>query len=183
MPPRTSVEMTLGFDVAKQLETLQITDPVLQGFIDSGKLPVYPVREHRIQVEIQGVPLLGFMDMYHPENNDFRDQKTGRVPWNQARVDSHSQLPFYSLLIEAKHGKAADKGYIDWMEALLVDEVDPIMIHGKRYEVAEKFPKLTGRIESFERRISDLDRYRELEDIVTAAHEISADFLQFKKNV
>lgn len=178
--------MLFGHNIAKQLET-KITDPVLQSFVDSGALPLYPFREHRIQVTIHDVPLLGFIDSFDPDTHAFRDQKTshrtpkGEHAWNQARVDALAQLPFYSALIEAKHGGLSPVCYLDYMETDWKKSITTFDGHDLDGKSDELF--LTGHLETFERTISPMDRYRELEDTVQCAWEISADFIQYKKNL
>lgn len=179
----SSPEMDFGKDIARQLETLEITDPVLKGFIDSGKLPVYPVREKKIEVTVSDVPLLGYLDMFHPDTLSFRDQKTGHSKWDQGIVNKHPQLPFYAILIHATEGSVAEVCHLDWMQTEMVDEIDSLKINGKEYGVPFSVPKFTGHIESFERIITPMDRFAELQDIVQAAHEIEADYQKHLKNL
>lgn len=178
----SSPEMDFGRDIAKQLETLEITDPILKKFIVEGKLPIYPVREHKIEVVVEDVPLLGYLDMFHPVTLSFRDQKTGHSGWTQESVDKHPQLPFYAILIHATRGEVSEVCHLDWMQTEMVDEIDSLKINGREYGVPFAVPKLTGYIESFERIITPMDRFCELQDIVQAAHEISADYKKWKLN-
>ena len=181
-PQSSSPEMDFGKDIAKQLETLEITNPILKGFIDDGKLPVYPVRELKIEVTVEGVPLLGYLDMFHPDTLAFRDQKTGHSKWTSEIVNKHPQLPFYAILIHATRGSVAEVCHLDWMQTEMVDEFDSLKINGKEYSVPCSVPRFTGHIESFERVITPLDRFAELQDIVQCAHEVSADYQNYLKN-
>lgn len=178
----SSPEIDFGKNIAEQLETMNITNPMLKYFIDSGQLPVYPVREHELRVTIEGVPLLGKLDMFHPATLTFRDDKTGHKEWTQKIVDKHPQLPFYSLLIKEKYGSVNEQCYLDWMQTEMVNETNTIIINGTEYTSTIQVPQFTGHIELFERTITDMDRFRELQDIVQCAHEISADYKRFLEN-
>ncbi len=172
-------EQKFGHDIAKQLET-EITDPILKGFVDSGKLRLYPFREHRIQVTIHDVPLLGVLDGFDPDMQTFCDQKTGHTRWTDARVDALAQLPFYANLVKAQHGFEVNEAYLDYMETRF--KKSTTVFDGVELEGTSDELELTGFFQTFPRHISIMDMYSELEDTIQSAHEISADYLSFKKN-
>lgn len=57
-------------------------------------LEVYGVNEFEVKCEINGIPTLSYIDSYDPDENVFRDTKTGKIPWTKAKVIKHGQLVF-----------------------------------------------------------------------------------------
>ena len=45
-------------------------------------LPVYDKFEHKMEIELDGVKLLSYIDSYHPEEHVFLEYKTGKAPWS-----------------------------------------------------------------------------------------------------
>ena len=104
LPSHDSPEMTFGKKIAKILESPEeiAKNPLLQ------EVPRYTHPEFRLQVEMEGVRLNGFIDSFDPVSNRFLEYKTrhknykGDVPWDSVKVAKHEQLPFYSLMIAEK---------------------------------------------------------------------------------
>ena len=109
---RASKYMIFGSEIAKGLEDKSINIPLL---------PVYPVSEYQIKLEVEGVPFYAYIDSYWPEKFKFREYKTGTwkqngIPrWTQREVDNHMQLDVYSLLIKEKNGEVDDECHLDWI--------------------------------------------------------------------
>ncbi len=105
--PQTK-EMKFGHDFAKGLE---------EGTIDPKPLGLmrYAVSEQRIMTEIDGVPILAFLDSFDPATKAFRELKTGRRPWDAVRVHKHEQLPFYMLAIREAYGDYDRTTWLDWV--------------------------------------------------------------------
>ena len=140
-----------------------------------------PVAEKKIEVETCGVPLLGYIDTFNPASFAWKEYKSGiRKPdgsprWTQADVEAHDQLPFYSLLLEAKFGVKSNHTELIWFETEFEEEAQKI---GGVIVGGERHLRLTGHYEVFSRRIYQYDRERMKKWIRKAAKEISADYKQ-----
>lgn len=106
-------------------------------------LPVYPRREVEmlatVKVDKKSVVLLGRIDGYDPKKHLIVDDKTGSVPWTQARVDSNEQLTFYAFIYWVKK-KRIPKLRLHWIEVELTANKE-----GWRDII-----RPTGRVETFE---------------------------------
>ncbi len=133
------------------------------------RLEVYDQVEFQINTEIEGVPLLSYIDSYDPINNVFREYKTGmeRNPWDSRKVYKHGQLVFYAVALRAITGKMPEYCHLDWI--ITNEECST----GSIFDRASKKPKVTGNIKSFKRTfdVRELDRMQA--DIIRVAKEIS----------
>jgi hypothetical protein len=137
-------------------------------------LIVYDVREYEIRTNVRGVPLLSYIDDYDPINNVFREKKTGKVPWTQAKVIKHGQLVFYAVALKHSVGKIPAYCDLDWMETKEgVIEVDDF------WRENEKIVQVTGRIKSFHREFDERE-IEKMEDLIEkSAYEISEAYKAF----
>lgn len=134
------------------------------------KLPhlvVYPEVEYKIEVDCDGVPLLSFIDSYDPETNVFREYKTGKVKWTDAKVHKHDQLTFYALALKLKNGTMPESCTLDWLVTEHDAYQEPSGLHN------EATIKLTGEIYSFIRYFDERELDRMRKEIVQAAEEIT----------
>jgi len=134
----TNAGMRFGKIVAEALETGETQDPTIKALMSI--LPRYPRPEHEIKTRVntnEGVlTLLGKLDTFFMRGKTFREYKTGKTKWTQAKVDKDEQITWYYALVYLEYGHLPEKkAWLDWIET--------------EYEKGEK-PKLTGRIESFE---------------------------------
>lgn len=89
--------MRFGGDIARLLER---NHPSLS-FIPRLEFP-----EHRIEVIVNTVPTLSFLDSFAPPPAcTFLEYKTSKNPWTQNMVDTSVQLLFYAAAIKAKYGQ------------------------------------------------------------------------------
>jgi len=140
-------------------------------------LVVYDVRELEIRVDVQGVPILAYIDSYDPTNNVFRDTKTGIVPWDKAKVIKLGQLPFYAVALKHKYGKVPEYCHLDWLqskeskkEAVEVDDF---------WRTNETELNLTGYMKSFQRDFDEREIEKMEELIVKTAEQISEAYKSF----
>ena len=82
----------------------------------------FPILQHEMKIEWQGIPLIGYADAYLPPENGrriaVRDYKTGRKEWTQKRADETGQLTMYLFmlyLMDRKIDVAKADLYIDWL--------------------------------------------------------------------
>ncbi len=80
------------------------------------ELPVHSEVEFEIRIDINGVPILSFIDSYCPEKNVILEYKTGKHPWTPAKVQKHSQLIFYATALYELTGKMPEYAELVWLE-------------------------------------------------------------------
>lgn len=139
---------------------------------DVAHIRQYKVPEQKIEIEVEGVKIFGFIDSFDPDACAFLEYKTGKTPWTDARVRDHLQLDIYSLAIETIFGKVHDQCHLIWMQTERVETPSGGRItHENAYGI-----RLTGKVETFER-VIDADRRAWTRDlIVRVAKEISDDY-------
>jgi len=164
--------MIFGKKIAGYLEK---NDPSL------AHVPRYSVPEFRIEVEIQGVPMLGFLDSFDPVQAKFKEMKTGRVHWDRVRVAKHGQLPLYMALIRAKFGFYHPYTELVWLETARKKSVEVfggMEMEGDRGEIY-----LTGNVETFKRRIAKWELRLIEKEVRAVAEEVSEDYAQWQNSI
>lgn len=135
-------------------------------------IPHGDVAEKKLNFEVDGIPVLGFVDSFRTKDNFIFEFKTGKTPWTQGRVDKHFQLDVYSLGIEILEGKVNDECMLIWMETERVERPkEGRLSHSNEYDI-----QFTGKIREFTRTITSEDRASAYEKIITIAQEISEDY-------
>ncbi len=180
--PEDNVFMGFGKRIAEVLESRDFKDhPSLKD------IPFYPISEHKLEVEIGGVPVMGFLDLYEPTTFSFGEIKTGIVsktngpPWDKVKVQAHEQLPWYSLMIKTAYGKVNNKCKLIWIPTRFKDVEDQL---GSRKMTGQgKELELIGETHVFERSIAEWERKRLKDLIIKCATEISNDFTEFSKGI
>ena len=110
----TSHNMELGGRVASALEHNDSEgDVAIQHILNF--MPAYPLREHEIRAEFEGIPLMGKLDGFDPEGLRIGEYKTG-VKWTQGMVDKSGQLTFYTILAWKKYGKLPNDIKLHWAQ-------------------------------------------------------------------
>lgn len=171
-----TTETLYGKHIAKLLEN---NSPLL------AHIPRYPVSEHPLEIEINGVPIKGYLDSFDPERLAFQEYKTGHLsrhngpPWTKIKVAKHEQLPFYSLMIKTKYGRVDPWCDLIWIETQFAKQ--EIEFEGHTLSSLTRDLELTGRVEIFRRRIAQWERDRIRKWISTCAEEISNDYTQWMK--
>lgn len=138
----------------------------------------YSVPEQPLNVTIDGVPVLGFIDSFDPVRQRFLEYKTGKQPWTQKRVDNHKQLDLYSLCIQELFNSVTDLCHLIWMQTENVEVKSVGLItHEDSHSI-----QLTGKVETFARVITQDERDAMRELLVTTAKEISDDYTEYLAN-
>lgn len=174
------------FECGKKLDTKYLRfGKGIAELIESGKyktllpdLEVYEVSEYEMRVTIRGVPMLAYIDDYDPVNNVFREKKTGKIPWTQAKVIKHDQLLVYATCLKHIKGKMPEYCHLDWIETKEGSiEVDDF------WRENEKVIQVTGKIKSFYREFDEREIER-MEDLIEkSAREISKAYKSFLKEI
>lgn len=174
------------FENGKKLDTkyLQFGKGIAK-LIEEGKhkellpdLVVYEKPEFEIRTTIRGVPVLCYLDSYGDKDgliyNTFREYKTGKVPWDQARVQKHGQLLYYAAALKAATGECPWSCDLDWIETTeSVQDADDF------WAQVDKKLAITGKIKSFHREFDEREVERMENLIEQTAKEISAAYEAF----
>lgn len=159
--------LTFGKGIAKMIEEWNYKE-LLPGLNVLGK------PEHKILGNVAGVPILSFIDDYFQGEHIFQEFKTGKVPWTQAKVQKHEQLPFYAAALKWETGVMPKKCNLIWIETS--DEpTDPTDFWAE----VERPISVTGNIISFTREFDPREIERMEDLIVKVATEISDAYKQF----
>lgn len=76
------------------------------------------------------VRLLVRIDTYSDLDHAFREYKTGRIAWTQAKADKHGQNGFYSFALYMDDGKRRiPMSHLDWIET--IEESGEVRMTGK----------------------------------------------------
>lgn len=163
-------QMTLGKRTSDALESGEETgDAEIDTLV--ALLPHYAKREHEIRAQLKtpagSVELLGKLDTFGMAPIRFREYKTGRVPWTQARAEKHKQLLHYAALIWLFHGKLPTEVWLDWAET-----------EWRGTELC-----FTGKIVSFKVRIGTKEVLEYLALVSRVAREIDQAYRAHLKNL
>lgn len=173
------------FENAEKLDTKYLRfGKGIAELIEKGKhkellpdLPVYPNPEYKMQCDVMGVPILGFIDSYDPEKNVFLEYKTGKNPWDQRKVQKHDQLTLYATMLKAITGKMpeyCDLVWIETKEGKVPVEFDSGLSNNPDTEL-----NLTGKMVTFHREFDEREIDRMEFVVRQAAEEISEAYMQF----
>lgn len=172
-------EIILGRKIAKILESGEVAhDPILQA------VPRYSHPEHKLEVTIGEIPILGYLDSFDPQTNSFLEYKTGRPNndgsprWDDLSVAKHEQLDIYSMLIKEKYGSVNNKCTLVWIETAYKKE--QIEFDGRILEAKSSEIILTGPVRTFTRTIFEWERTRMKDKIIRIAKEIENDWIHYK---
>ncbi len=139
-------------------------------------LVVYDKNEFEIRCVINGVPTLSYIDSYDEVNNVFRDTKTGKIPWTQAKVQKSDQLTFYATVLKHSTGKMPLFCHLDWIETM-EGETEEHGLHN------EKQINVTGVVKSFRREFDEREIKRMEKLIVKVASDISVAYRKFIEEI
>lgn len=174
----------LYFKNGKPLETKYlhfgklIADAIETGTIKEilPDLIIYQHVEFKIEANIQGVPILSFIDSYNSEENIFREYKTGKNPWSLSKVQKHGQLLFYAVALRATTGTMPKYCHLDWIQTELEESFD-------LWSHLNPQVKTTGQIQSFKREFDERELDNLEADIVKVAQEITEEYIKFIETI
>ena len=141
-------------------------------------LIVYDKQEFEIRCDVNGVPVFSILDTYNSVENVFRDTKTGKIPWTQAKVIKSGQLVFYATVLKHSVGKTPEYGDLDWIQTKEGGmEIEDF------WRSNEKQINVTGIIKSFHREFDEREIEKMENLIVKVANEISEAYQAFLKEI
>ena len=135
--------------------------------------------ERKVEAELGGVNVLGYIDMCHKETHAVVDLKTSKNEWTAATVQKLDQLPLYIALLREHHDKVSLWAHVIWIETTWVqDEVPTISIGGFEAEQdSNRRLALTDRAPvPLKRRVYLHDVARVTDWVKVTAGEIAEDF-------
>lgn len=181
---------TYYYETRKSFETAEtIFGKKIGDYLENNNKEVEHIKkyfhpEHRIVVVVGGIKLLGYLDSFDKKHRRFLEYKTshknkkGVHSWNAVKVAKHKQLPWYSLLIQAKYGRVQNQCSLIYMET----EKSMIRYKGRILEPMNQGLRLTGYIREYKRSIQQWERDALEKDIIKVAGEIRQDYERFKEN-
>lgn len=132
--------------------------------------------EFEMRVSINGVPVLSYLDFYDENQNIFEEDKTGKIPWTQAKVQKHDQLLFYATVLKAHKGKMPEYCTLNWIPTK----------ENKGYKNGgfekETTISTTGEMVSFKRVFDEREVERMEKLISIVAQEISDNYIAWLKD-
>lgn len=135
-------------------------------------IPHGDVAEKELRFEVDGIPVLGYIDSFRSEDKYIYEFKTGKTPWTQGRVDKHLQLDIYSLGVEMLEGSVSDECMLIWMETRRKE----VQQGGRRTHAGAYEIEFTGKVREFTRVITKEQREEAYNTIIRVAQEISTDY-------
>ena len=174
------------FEGGKKLDTKYLRfGKGIAKLIEEGKqkellpdLIVYDSPEYEIRCLVKEVPILSYLDSYDTKTNIFREYKTGKIPWTQAKVQKHDQLTFYATALKWSTGKMPEYCDLDWIETK-DDKIEPTDFWRENQNVVN----VTGNIVSFHREFDSREVERIEQLIVKTAWEISDAYVKFLEEI
>lgn len=152
-----------------------------------GAIPKLDLMEYKVETRLKNGELtLSYLDSCSIDNEDFIEYKTGKIPWDQAKVNKHQQLAFYALALHIKSERTIiPKCKLIWIETEQT-ETEGLKYTGVLQEFEREFTlyeleafedeliKCIDEIEEFEYTELELDdeqvdRYIELSELVKSA--------------
>lgn len=132
--------------------------------------------EYKVLMDINGVPVLGYLDSYDSQGKFIYEYKTGKELWTDLRVAKHEQLVIYSLLVKQKHGTVDPWVRLVWIQTKECAGEYKLggVTFGSKAEI-----DFTGHVQTFKRRIVQWERDKMKKKIRKIAEEISKDYQQF----
>lgn len=152
-------------------------------------IPKYKIPEFPIKWVIDGVPVLGFVDSFCPDNISVIEYKTavktGTSPWTNVKVRKWKQLPFYSMCLEQMFGRVDPVIKLIVLHTEWQENVNEQVFGDKTFTKTERTlnfnPDSLLNPIVFEREIRDWERALMRERLVSIASQVSADFTSYQQ--
>jgi len=184
---RRYYEGDTSFSTAYTMFGKEIAEALERG--EHPNVPKYKESEVECRVEIDGVPVLGYLDSFDPKKNRILEYKTGiatpdgKPRWTNLLVHKHDQLPFYSMLVEEKYGAVHKEVRLLWLETSWGEDLKEYYSEelGMTLSMNVNRLKLTGKFEMFKRSIDPWERDEMRAWVSKSAEEIAEDFALYLK--
>jgi hypothetical protein len=171
-----------GKMIAETLEVpkLRKAHPVLS------KIPCYKESEYKLEFEVDGVPVKGFIDSFDPKKKRVLEYKTGirkdgKPAWTDVMVKKQNQTLLYSLGVEILLGEVHPTSTLVWMETCWKEECWQTPFGNTMLEECGPRLALTGHFEVFKRKIEPWELLWMRQEVVKIASEISEDYTRYQQ--
>lgn len=179
-PMMVTPELAFGKRVGEMVEDIinqssNITEKTYSEYTSGGvtvSIPHGDVAEKELKFEVDGIPVLGYIDSFLSNKKYIFEMKTGKTPWTQGRVEKHLQLDIYSLGVETLEGSVSDECMLIWMET----QRKELPQGGRRTHAGAYEIEFTGKVKEFVRVITKADREAAYNTIIRVAQDISTDY-------
>jgi hypothetical protein len=169
-----------GVSFAKQIEENPERFP---------NIPKYAVPEFPIKWVVCGVPVLGYVDSFCPEQKAVIEYKTsistGKSPWTAVKVRKWKQLPFYAMCIRGMFGTVHPVFKLIVLSTEWRNEITEYPFRDKVYTRStrslEFVPESLSAPRVFEREIRPWEIDLMEERLVTIAKEVTEDFTSYQQ--
>lgn len=173
-------ELNFGKKIGEMVEDIikkkgDITEKTYSEYTSDGitvSIPHGNIAEQELKFEVDGVPVLGYIDSFLSDKKYIFEMKTGKTPWTQGRVDKHLQLDIYSLGVELITGSVNDECVLVWLET----QKRELPQGGRRTHAGAYEIEFTGKVKEFVRTITAREREEAYNTIVRVAQDISEDY-------
>ncbi len=173
-----------GASTPEMIEGKRIAKMIEERHEDFAHIPQYSSPEHKIELELEGVKVLAYLDSFDPETCSILEFKSSHVtskgepPWTNLKVLKHKQLDMYSFLVKEKYGKVNNEVQLIWLETDIKDDI--VEYKGHKFSKGRKV-KLTGKVKIFKRKVFEYQRQRMKDEILKAVKEINEDYQNYQK--
>lgn len=170
-----NVEMVYGKLISEKLERGE----KIKGIKSYGKA------EEPMNVKLEGLKLKGYADDFCPKRIKFQEFKTGHldskgnVPWTALKVAKHAQLVWYYMMLKIKYGKCNPNCQLVWLETRFKNK--SLEYQGHILTTESRELELTGRVETFKRKIEEWEVDKLKKDILLTANQIHNDYENYIK--
>lgn len=130
--------------------------------------------EYEIFTTVKGVPILAYLDFYDSNENYFSDDKTGKHPWTQTRIQQSEQMLFYATALKHHVGETPGYCLVNWFETR-----DEKQEGTDFWREGESIVTFTGKELTFRRDFDEREIERMEYDILRIATEISSAYKLF----
>jgi len=135
--------------------------------------------EKLFYMDVEGIKVKGYLDLWNEETCTFADIKTGKAPWDLVKLQKLQQLPFYSMLIQEKYRKVDDHCYLIWLKTADVEKEEHVVFDGHVLTNKTYVIELTGDEVVFRREIEQWERDKQKEQLIQVAKDISEDYRKY----
>lgn len=142
--------------------------------------------EVKFEVEIEGIPVLGMVDLFNKKTKALSDIKTGIYKrdgsprWTDSEVRKLDQLPFYQMLVREQYSKVQKTAKLIWLVVEWEQIADEIQFDGHSIVKPGRRLRLTGEQHVFKRIIDEWEIDRQRDMLVRDAREIEKDFYYYQ---
>jgi len=135
-----------------------------------------PLLEEKVEADVGGVKVIGYIDALDLDNLILKDYKSSKNQWTQVDVEKLAQLEVYSLLVKLQFNATIRNTGVVWLETAWKENT---MTQGGTKITLSRKLDLTGKRQEFKRTIYERDRKYAKEYLIRAMDEISQEYKNF----